>query len=318
VEEKLNRNVTLDVLKIILAFMVVGLHAGFLSSVTSTGSYLAVNGIFRIAVPIFLLIGGFYFHVATSRGNTRNWLKRVLYLYIFWMVFYSFFWFNHDTTFIHFIKTLIIGYHHLWYLPGMLGAAILVLILNELRLRVMVVLISITFIIGVAIQYSGNYHLFEKSEVDIWFNYHWVHRNFLFFAFPFFGIGYLINKYKLHEKVSLKYSIIFSCIGLFLLLSESYINYIEPSRDGGFDNFASLLVISPAIFILFSNFKYQGKSKELSLYSAGVYFIHSFFLTVYRQYADFNGITMTLIVILSSILATFFLIKANRRLKFIL
>lgn len=314
----MSRNVSLDILKLVLAFMVVGLHADFLSSVTSTGSYLAVNGIFRIAVPIFLLIGGFYFYVATLKGSVRTWLKRILYLYLFWMMFYSFIWFNMGSSFVSFIKIFIIGYHHLWYLPGMLGAAILVSILNNLPLRVMVGLIAITFILGVAIQYIGNYHLFENSKVDKWFNYTWIYRNFLFFAFPFFAMGFLIHKYKLHEKVSLKYSFIFSFIGLFLLLTESYINYIEPSRDGGFDCFVSLLVVSPAVFILFMNLDYQGKSKELALYSAGVYFIHSFFLTIYRNYADFSGTILTLVVILSSLIATFFLIKVNRRLKFIL
>lgn len=67
---KLNRNISLDILKIALAFMVVGLHAGFLSSVTSIGYYLTVNGVFGIAVPIFLLIGGFYFYTAVSKDNT--------------------------------------------------------------------------------------------------------------------------------------------------------------------------------------------------------------------------------------------------------
>lgn len=298
--------------------MVVGLHAGFLSSETSMGSYLTVNGVFRIAVPIFLLIGGFYFYIAVSKGNTTTWLKRILSLYVFWTAVYSIFWFRLDLSFIGFIKTLIIGYFHLWYLPGMLGAAILVIFINKLPAKAMFFLICITFVIGVVIQYSGNYHLFENTELDIWFNFHWVHRNFLFFAFPFFCIGFLIHKYKIHEKITLKSSIILSCIGLFLLLTESYINYIEPSRDGGFDNFVSLLVVSPSIFILFMNINYQGKSKELALYSTGVYFIHSFFLSIYNMYWDFNETVLTLIVILSSIFVTFFLIQLNQRFKFIL
>jgi len=314
----LNRNLSLDILKIVLAFMVVGLHAGFLSSVTSTGNYLTVNGIFRIAVPIFLLIGGFYFYVAVSKGNASDWLKRILYLYVFWMALYSIFWFKDVVSLVGFAKIAIIGYHHLWYLPGMLGAAILVVIFNTLSVRVMVVAICITFVVGVTIQYSGNYHLFGGSEVDTWFNFHWVHRNFLFYAFPFFSIGFLIHKFKIHEKVSLKSSIIYSFIGLFLLLVESYVNYIAPLRDGGFDNFVSLLIISPAIFILFMNLSYQGKRKELALYSAGVYFIHSFFLSFYDSYTDFGGTVLTLVVILSSIFATFFLIQLSKRYKFIL
>lgn len=51
----MNRNFSLDILKLFMAFMVVGLHAGFLGDFTSLGEYLSVNGIFRIAVPIFLV-----------------------------------------------------------------------------------------------------------------------------------------------------------------------------------------------------------------------------------------------------------------------
>mgnify|MGYP002150083267 CR=1 FL=1 len=315
---ELNRNVSLDILKIVLAFMIVGIHAGFLSSLTSAGSYLTVNGVFRIAVPIFLLIGGFYFYAAILKGKASDWLKRVLYLYIFWMLFYSIFWLNLDFSFLGFAKIMIIGYYHLWYLPGMLGAAILVVVLNKLPLGVMIFSICITFIIGVIIQYLGNYHVCKNSDVDRWFNIYWVHRNFIFFAFPFFSIGFLINKYELHAKISLKQSIICSFIGMLLLLFESYLNYIVPSRDGGFDNFGSLLIISPAIFILFMKINYQGRSKELALYSSGVYFIHIFLLRVYKNHTDFDGTVLTIIVFLSSVFVTYFLIRVNRRFKFIL
>ena len=43
----LNRNIALDILKLSLAFMVVGLHAGFLTDITSLGQYLTVNGVFK-------------------------------------------------------------------------------------------------------------------------------------------------------------------------------------------------------------------------------------------------------------------------------
>jgi hypothetical protein len=45
-----------------MAFMIVGLHAGFLGEYTKLGHYLTVNGVFRVAVPVFLIINGFYFY----------------------------------------------------------------------------------------------------------------------------------------------------------------------------------------------------------------------------------------------------------------
>ncbi len=314
----MNRNIALDFLKIALAFMVVGLHAGFLSSTTPMGSYLTVNGIFRIAVPIFLLIGGFYFYTAIAKGKAAYWIKRVLYLYIFWMLFYSYFWFNTELTLWWFIVSIAIGYYHLWYLPGLLGAAILVALLKDLPKKIAISAILVTYIIGVAIQYSGNYHFFENTDLDQWFNYNFTHRNFIFFAFPFFFTGFLIRKFEIHKKISLKSSIILTCIGFLLLITESFLNYTNPLMNGSFDNFASLLFVCPAVFILFLNLNYQGVSKELALYSTGVYFVHILFLITYNKMSIFNDAMLTIVVIISSIIATYFLMKINKIFKFIL
>jgi len=318
----LSRNIALDILKVTLAFMVVGLHADFLADITSTGSYLTVNGIFRIAVPLFLLINGFYFYSVLANQKTANWIKKVLSLYVFWMLFYSYFWFRpSELSFVEFAKiakTLILGYFHLWYIPGMLGAAILVILFKKQSPKLMFLGVFIAFTAGVTIQYVGNYHLSDNLEIDKWFNSHWFHRSFIFFAYPFFCIGYLIHKLNFHENVSLKTSIILSIVGFSLLIIESYSNYIEPSRDGGFDNFASLLVVCPAVFLLFMKLNFRGKSKGLALYSTGIYFIHKFFLYVFGKFANYDETVLTFVVLVSSIITTFFLIKINRRLKFIL
>lgn len=302
--------------------MVVGLHAGFLSDISKLWNYLTVNGIFRIAVPIFLLINGFYFYSILNNGKAIYWFKRVFALYLFWMLFYIYFWFRPaDISIIEIIKivhTLIIGYHHLWYLPGMLGAAVLVILFKTLSLRLMIGAILITFAIGVAIQYSGNYHLIENQTVDKFFNYHWVHRNFIFFAFPFFFIGFLINKFNIQERISFNLLVKLSFIGFGLVIAESYFNYIEPLRDGGFDNFVSLLIICPALFLLFMNLNLYGSSKQLSFFATGVYFIHPFFQIIYRKFTDIDGTILTFVSILSSVLASYFLIKLNNKVKFVL
>ena len=302
--------------------MVVGIHAEFLADISILGQYLTVNGIFRIAVPIFLLINGFYFYFIVNNGNSTYWFKRVLYLYLFWMLFYSYFWFRpSDDSYMEIVKIaneLIIGYKHLWYLPAMLGAGALVILVKKLSLKLMLATILITFISGVFIQYAGNYHMIDNQTVDKFFNFNWIHRNFFLFAFPFFFIGFLINKFSIQEKISLKLSVILSIIGLILLLSESYFNYINLLRDGEFNNLVSLLFVCPAIFILFMNLDVKGKTKQLSYYASGVYFIHIFFLNFYYNFANFDQTVLTFVTIISSILASYFLIKVNNKVKFIL
>ena len=75
----MSRNIALDILKLSMAFMVVGLHAGFLGDFTSLGQYLTVNGLFRIAVPIFLIINGFIFIQYYQKTTKLNGLKGFLF-----------------------------------------------------------------------------------------------------------------------------------------------------------------------------------------------------------------------------------------------
>jgi len=68
----MGRNLTIDVLKIVLAFFVVFLQIHFLKNSYPEVSYLLVNGLFRIAVPVFLLITGFYFFYIDTSKKLKN------------------------------------------------------------------------------------------------------------------------------------------------------------------------------------------------------------------------------------------------------
>jgi hypothetical protein len=78
----------------------------------------------------------------------------------------------------------------------MIGAAIILLILRGLPSSILTMSIMLTFSGGVLIQYLGNYHILERTILEKLFNYHWFHRNMLLFSYPFFCIGYLINKHS--------------------------------------------------------------------------------------------------------------------------
>lgn len=155
------RNVSLDLLKLLMAIMVVALHANFLQEYSLLGSYLLVNGLFRVAVPIFLIINGFYFFNVLIQGAQSTWLKKVFILYAIWMMFYSCFWFSIPefsfSGIFKLVKDIVIGYWHLWYVSGMLVAAIIVMLLKHRSTTFLTVAILLTFTLGVAIQYLGNY-----------------------------------------------------------------------------------------------------------------------------------------------------------------
>jgi len=133
----------------------------------------------------------------------------------------------------------------------------------------------------------------------------------------FFGQA-LINKFEIYLKITIKTALTLSLIGGLLLMGESYINYIQLSRDGGFDNLISLLIVCPAVFLLVIKLELKGQSKEIAFYSTGIYFIHILFLSICKKLADLDETSLTFIVIFLSMIASFFLIKINKKVKVIL
>jgi len=317
----LKRNVGIDVLKLLLTLMVVGLHSGFLVDVNATASYLTVNGLFRIAVPLFLLINGFYFYNALVENRVQQWIMRVAFLYVFWMLVYSYFWipsFNNTAVniVVNIVFRLFIGYWHLWYVAGILGAAIILVLTKNIPTNILIFITSILFLTGAAIQYAGNYHVIDNPTIDALFNSTYSHRNFLFFSFPFFYTGYLIKKYGLHKKIGPRQTYLASFIGLLALMSESLLNYMAPTRDGEFDNYLSLMIICPAIFLLVLNAHVEGNSKNIALYANGIYFVHALFVILISKYL--HPTLLTFAVSLLSTSLCYIIIKNNTLKKVLL
>jgi surface polysaccharide O-acyltransferase-like enzyme len=305
-----------------MAFMVLGLHAGFLSDYSKSGEFLFVNGIFRIAVPIFFIINGYYFYSSLDNNTQATWLKKIATLYFIWMAFYAPIWFVvpylESEPIANILITSIIGYHHLWYVSGLIGAALLLMLLKNINTLAMTSLIILTFLIGVIIQYSGNYHIFKDPEIDNILNTTWVHRNFIFLSFPFFCTGFLIKKHSLNNLFSNTHIIIGIVFSIIFLIIESFINLHAPGRDGAFDNYLTLIFVCPLIFIYFQKKYTEGKTKNIALYSSAIYFIHSFVLSLLRFITDLKGTVMTILAIVISVFISFYIIKLNKIVKIIL
>lgn len=294
------RNLSLDILKISLAFMVVGIHTSFFKEVSSYLSFLLTNGVFRIAVPIFFLINGYFFH-STTKHDLFKWLKRIFYLYFIWMMIYMYSWFKPDIFFI--LKSFIIGFYHLWYLSAILMAGILLFYLQtRLSKQYLLSLAIVLFIIGSSLEYIGNLNLIENEQINKLIGNVWIYRNFLFFAFPFFTIGYLIKQAEYHQKIKRETLAITLVFSLMLIFIESDFNFIlNTSRDMPFP----LLILAPSLFILTLQVKFVStlNLKTFPFYSNAIYLIHPLIMTFYLNYFEKNTL-LTLYVFISSIMVT--------------
>lgn len=317
----MSRNISLDILKLVLSFFVIGLHANFLNDLNSNLNYFSTNGLFRIAVPIFFIINGFFFLNVIDKRSIKKWAKRMISLYVFWMLFYIYFWFKiknlnfEEISLI--IKTLLLGYGHLWYVIATFQAGILLYLCKNLSILKLSILSIIMVLIGLILQYANAYQLISNIELANVLSDNNTRRNFLFFAFPFLSIGFIINKKELYKKITKEKLIFGITIGLILLIFENYLNYLYAlKRD--FDFLFSLLIICPLVFMLFYKITFNRNTKIIGLYANSIYFIHIVILAFLGRLSIFESTSITFLTILLSVVISSFLIRLNKKYSFIL
>jgi len=316
----MQRNLSIDILKCALAIMIIAIHTLFLNDLSRQWAYLTTNGLFRIAVPIFFLINGYFFTGFLQAPGA--WLKHGLILYSVWMLIYSYYWFLPTgidfSSIVQTAKALVIGYEHLWYIASMLGAAVMLYYLRNLSSRQLLIVSLSLYVLGVVIQYLGNYHFFKDPLLDRLCNALWLYRSTFLFAFPFFCIGYLINKHQLNTKINSKVAIIGLGIGLLMVIAESYLNYHLTDNPEGFDLLFTLLLTCPLIFMFFLNLAIKGNSKNLAVYSTAIYLVHFLVIAQLKSFTQFHNSMLTLATIVVSIVMASMLVVINRWVKYLL
>lgn len=200
-----DRNSNIDILKIVLAFLVIALH---IFPVTKLGgipgliSYEIASGITRIAVPTFFIISGYFLR---NKLNDKTYLlkyaKRILLLYLVWQLiylpdlirFYKLAWFSKTDA----LLKLIYGYWHLWYLLATVLAVGLLYFSRNWSVKIKWCTVVFLLVFGYSFQILIQSDLLHHN-LDLQFVYTLIGttRNFLFFAFPMLLIGTLYENWK--------------------------------------------------------------------------------------------------------------------------
>ncbi|ASW74259.1 acyltransferase [Chryseobacterium piperi] len=301
------RNLSIDILKIILAFFVVFLHMHVFRDSHRVLSFVLVNGVFRMAVPAFLIITGYYFYYVDTTDKLKKWLIRTFLLYLIWSLVYIPFWKEEDT-----LMNILFGYHHLWYLIGTFFSGIILFLIRKRSVRVLSILVILFFSLGYGLQTLGNLHYF-KDQTDLIINLFPSYRNFLFVCFPFLTIGYLINRLNLDMKYRPSLMVIMAVTGLVIL--ESFFNYTIINPDESIDLLFSLIFACPLLFIYCKNLSIMIDSKILASLSTAIYLVHPLLMKwVLGKYFPFETIIFFILLLVSS----FILVFANRKLKYLL
>ena len=319
----MQRSASIDFAKIALAAMVVALHAEIFKETSDYLSFIFVNGFLRIAVPLFFIINGFYFYNIVAKGKPLlPWVKRMATLYAVWMVLYLPFYYPHHPHSIkedvEFLLKLVIGYHHLWYLAGSLGAGLVLYWVRGWSDAKLLTAAVLLFLLGAAAQYVFNYVDSSHLVLNKLFNNYWLFRNFLLLGFPMYAIGFLIAKGRANA-LSDSTVLALTVLGVVALFVESSLIYFfHPVRDH-FDNCFSLILACPAIFLFVQRRTGTLTTDLYAKVSTVIYFIHPYFIFALMGLVGMHtGTVLFLIAIGLSLLASPLVIALDRRLKLLL
>lgn len=220
------KNSTLNVIKAIASFLVVFIHCRFPGKL---GNILADFA--RIAVPIFLLVSGF-FSYNNDEKKLKKKIKHIFLLmlisnivYFIWKIFLLG---NLDSIKL-FVKNLVLPKTifkflifndnpfrtHLWYFNAILYCYIIMYLYKKyinikFKKYISKSLIGISFIL-LGIYIITTIFYFSNNSDKLY-----VLRNFVFVGFPFFYIGNFINKNRIMDKLSNKK--IYALIIIFVIL----------------------------------------------------------------------------------------------------
>lgn len=267
------RNKSIDVLKLICAFLIVCIHIP-----PEIGGYSVA--LCRIGVPIFLMISGYFYRKEKAVGQLKKigilFIEANL-LYAAWSVFYGAVSGNFPVVGIkRLLKFLLLnaspfGYH-LWYLGAILYALIVVYVVDKIGWRR--VLYFLTPILLLTDLILGKYSIliFGREFPYI------LLRNWLFTGIPFFVIGMLMKEKKAFRIgwFGIPVFMVTTILERYLLVS----NGLNATRD----QYISTTFLAIAVFSF--ALEYEGEVSERIAKlgqecSTWIYIIHPIFITCY-------------------------------------
>jgi len=222
------RNIFLDLFKYVLVFLVISIHYN---------SYSLLMPVFRVAVPMFFMISGFYNYADSKEkrlkkcyGFMKSSLKYLLIGTIIYFVYDIYkcifngenvvefvdrlFYKDFSNDFIIFNTSNTSGYH-LWFLIALFVCSLIHYLFVETdNCKLYYYLTPILFILVFSM--NGYLHLvFDYSQPIEHY------RNVLFMGMPLFSTGFLLGKFR-NKQFSSKIKVLFALLGSYFLFFSTY------------------------------------------------------------------------------------------------
>lgn len=292
-----------DLVRFICAILVLIVHTSPFLPFSKLGNFVAINIFGRIAVPFFFITTGYFVHRNTmQRGDIyfKRYIIALLKLYMFWSMIYIPFgiqwvsqniqlpWFLYPIALI--VALVYIGtYFHLWYIPALIFALVLVQwYTKRFSYRPLLIIAFILLCLGTLETYYGV--VSNKILVHIIDNYMKVFvttRNGLFYGLFYVACGYYLVHDTRISRIKHQGILAFVFFGLTVVEAFRLINTNSL-------NFNFLIMVAPFTVSFFQwlrsiDLTWNLNYAKLREYSNLYYFTHAMFLVLIPLILSYFG-----------------------------
>ena len=323
-QNKSKRNYSIDIAKLIMAYLIIAMHITPLVYTSETADFILRSSFCTLGVPFFIMCSGYFLgkrlffddnKILKNRENKNSILKmikRIAVLYIGWSIAYLMFsipqwietgWLSIN-AFVDFgLSVFTIGSHyHLWYLLSVLYALIIIYFIiykvNKkyyLSIAILLYAIEITAYAYSILFPSGIYSILTKLDTNCLFLA-------LFRVFPYLLLGIHISQMK--KLKSTKIYLLGFIVFLLLSILEAY--FIKFVIKG--DNFSNILTTIPRAYFLFcfvlklDEVVKKPLNKYLIKANLVIYCIHPLVIEIIKRF--YPNVNHVILFILTAIIST--------------
>ncbi len=283
---KVLKKINVDIFRVIAALMIVAIHIYPLASISETADFVLTRVLFRVAVPFFLMVTGYFVlpKALDKIDDLKKYTWKIVKLYLISILIYLpiniYNGYFNNFNILSFLKDILITgtMYHLWYFPALiLGLWITYFLLKYLKKNVVGVIILILYIIGLMGDsyygfISGN--IFLRQAYDIIFKVFDYTRCGLLYVPIFLYMGYMIKMGK--RKMTVKKELILLPIFLLLMLIEGMLLYhFKIGRHS-----SCYIFLIPTAYLLFDLIINQnkGSNKKWRNMALWIYILHPLFI----------------------------------------
>ena len=280
----ISKKINIDVWRFVVSFLVVAVHISPFAKISLEFDFFFTRILGRIAVPLFLIITGYYIldKALKDKQILTEYTKKILKIYLLCIILYlpiniymgSF----KNIDIILIIKDVFINgtFYHLWYFPALIvGVWITYYLVKKIgRKRALIVTIFLYLIGLFGDSYYGitTMNQITKNVYEFMFHIFDYTRNGFFYVPIFICLGHIVKANTRSSKPNLLYALLFFTL---ISVEGSILRYYNLQRHD-----SMYLFLVPFMYFFFCYLAEHSKTsnKKIRNIATYIYIFHPLFI----------------------------------------